>query len=1000
MHYLNTWNIFSRYFLISKNLDRSLIVTDTKNIKNYLKIFTYFDQDIYEVDNLSHIIDFIKNNNCNYIVDSRIFNLNLNLTRHIELQVWLTLDVDDFIKSLNDYNYEFRGYLEWWDYKKLWDTIHLRLLDSHYTIIISFFGDEIEEIILDFWDRSSSIGSIFIPIIEQIDFWDEFKDFNSRVYDELDSKNIILDNIDISPIYKSFIWRDRTIYLDILKSSKYDQDNLDIRDLHIDDIDQFRDLILWDDNISIYTKRPSTIYNFLDNSSINSKDLKIYKTNLTILKSFRSKVDIVISDDIISKVFIKKRTKKSISGEIDLLLQIKPWDYIVHIDHGVGIFEWIIKKDLWKLQKEFLEISYKSNDKLYVPITSIGRVSKYIWNENPALTNLSTKEWVKKLDRAKADVQKIAKELLETYAQRKLLKWYKFKIYDKEAELFKDSFKYTHTPDQLDAIEDIFWDMADTTPMERLLVWDVWFGKTETVFNAIYQAYLNKKQSILLSPLVVLAYEHYDTAIKRFRDFWLNIWLLTRFQTRSEAKIVLDKLKSWEIDLVIGTHKLLSHTIWYKDLWLLIVDEEHKFGVEDKEKIKKLKWSIDIISMSATPIPRSLNMSLSGVRQMSILKHPPKMRLWVETYIADYDIETIRQAWSREFDRWWQIFFIHNRVKSIEKVALDIGKIFPDKKITIVHGRLSWDELEDRIFDFKYGKYDILISTTVIENGIDFPNVNTMFINQAERFGISQIHQLRWRIWRRDKKWYCYLLPSNKNLSEDQARKLTTIVENSYLWAWFELALRDLEIRWGWDILGINQSWVATEVWLNTYLKMLEEKISTLKRLWLWDDIVDDISQKDTSIDLNIPAFIPDDLFWSELDKLNFYREIESISTLEDLNSIKDEFIYGLDDISIETHNLFKILELKLLTNSCNIDYIKRSGVSYEVSFYPDTTLEWLKDFLELDRDVFFVVNTPTNLKTPCNRFDGDLDFLNYMYSIFTKKSISNNPKIRVKKKN
>lgn len=399
------------------------------------------------------------------------------------------------------------------------------------------------------------------------------------------------------------------------------------------------------------------------------------------------------------------------------------------------------------------------------------------------------------------DIREIAEELLKNFAERKARGGNSNIFFEEKILEFQREFAYIYTEDQQYSIDDIFKDMCSTKNMDRLLVGDVGFGKTEVAFSAAYLALLNKKQVILISPLVVLAHEHYSKALERFAHFGVRIEVLTRLQSQAHANRVIRGLADGSIDMVIGTHRLLSEKLSWKRLGLLIVDEEHKFGVIDKEKIKHIKSDIDILSLSATPIPRSLNLALSGVRDISLLKTPPNGRKSIETYVTRYNEAIIKDAGEKEFARGGQIFFVHNRVSNIEVIKKQLEALFPRKKVVITHGQLPGDELEDRILDFKNKKYDILLSTTVIENGIDFSNVNTIFINECQTFGISQIHQLRGRVGRSDAQGYCYLLYRKEHLDIEAAKRIQTIVDYSYLGAGFELAMKDLEIRGGGDIL-------------------------------------------------------------------------------------------------------------------------------------------------------------------------------------------------------
>lgn len=393
-----------------------------------------------------------------------------------------------------------------------------------------------------------------------------------------------------------------------------------------------------------------------------------------------------------------------------------------------------------------MEIHYRENEKLFVPITEVGRVSKYVGDENPKLTPLGGKIWEKKIAKIREDIQIIAEEILETFAKRKLENVEAFQRNTTALSEFQSHFPYIYTDDQEQAIQDIYTDLEKNIPMERLLVGDVGFGKTEVAFNALFHAWTNKKQAILLSPLVVLAYEHYDKAIERFAEFDIEIEIVSRITTAKQFTQIQKRLSEGKIDILIGTHRVLSEKLKFRNLGLIVIDEEHKFGVKDKEKIKSLRHNVHVLSLSATPIPRSLNMALSGIREISMLRQAPEGRKNIETLVSRFDESLIQEAGKREFERGGQIFFIHNRIENIHVYEKILKKVFPSKKIIITHGRLDGNELEERILDFKHKKYDILLSTTVIENGIDFSNVNTIFINEAQGFGISQIHQLRGRV--------------------------------------------------------------------------------------------------------------------------------------------------------------------------------------------------------------------------------------------------------------
>ena len=1039
--YINTPNIFSKLMLLKnhiKNEKAILIITENeKSLQDFLKISKYLKQqkiinkNLYKLDNISNFVDIVYNKRWFYISTTDIFNLKPNILNNpkniLELKKDQNIPINDVIQKLMWLKYSFKEYENPWSFKATWDVLSFTDTNNN-TYKISFWWDTIDNI-LD-TKNNQNLDNLFIWKNEKIDIFELNENFCLETKNSFNNRNIfiILDSIDFSSLYQNIIDNLKN-FINFPCLSKDSSSEIDIwlKDLFIENIDDLK-TVLWKNKYKyIFTKNTKTFKNFVDFNSIHW--VHIFKSDVNNLKSFEItsspnlspqsphpnplprgegeeqkgnqknqnfKNTVFICDDNISRIFIKKRRKRSISKEMDLLLQIKPWNYIVHIDHWIWIFTQIISKELpcinnekiknKSIKKEYIEVEYKNNDKLFVPITEIWRVSKYVWSENPKLTPLSTKKWENKLKRANKEVEKIAKELLEIYARRKLNKWFKFLNFKKEEWIFQKSFEYTYTKDQIHIIAEIFQDMESEIPTDRLLCWDVWFWKTEIAFNAIYKTIINRKQAVLISPLVILAYEHFEKAKERFQDLKFNIELITRLQTPNQVKTILEKLKDWKIDLIIWTHRLLSDDIKFKNLWFLVIDEEHKFWVTNKEKIKKFKWNIDILSMSATPIPRSLNMALNWIKNISMLKTPPPGRQDITTIVSEFSDSVIFQAWEKEFKRGGQLFFIHNRVETISNLQFHLEKLFPKRKIIITHGQLPWNALEKRIIDFKNKKYDILLSTTVIENGIDFTNVNTIFINEAWNFWISQIHQLRWRVWRSDRKSYCYLLFKKDKIKQDAIKRLKTIVNYSHLWAWFELAIKDLEMRGWWDILGIKQSGQSIDIGVNLFLQMLENKIEelknnvdvsgSLKKSWL---------KVSTKIDLNINVFIDDNFFSWDLDKINFYRDIESISTIEDLENTINDFKEINETIPVWTSNFFNLLRLKILSSQYYLSSIKRVWINYQIDFedvWDEKQLVVLKKFLDLDRDVKFKVISMTRIRSEVKNFKDDLWFLEYMLKI------------------
>lgn len=1009
--YLWVGNTFSKFFLLQQTLKEKgsflLIVEHDNSIKNYQEICKSFWVPFCILEKESDLESLLSKSNSIFCITlDNLDDYAINAQREIlNFKKWETIqDIYQITQKLHDMWYDFNEYLSKGSYKRNWDVLSIRNHNGNSTAIITFWGDEIESIEEQFfsWEKllqktfpkTLSIGANThlvhewtkkIPLIEKI--WEN-------------SVFSIFDTLEFHWLYKNSIFHlQNSCSLDILWNQELNIQNLSLDDLKINSLEEFKSIIESSSKeIYIYTKHRKLISEFISFNNIFHK-IHITEIHNSVFTSFYEKNETsekknvyIICDDIINPIFTKKRVKKKLSENLDLLLKIKKWDLIVHIDHGVGIFFDIIKREIWDITKEYVELHYKDNDKLYVPITEVARISKYIGSGNPELTPLSGKVWERKMSKVQEDIQHIAEELLENFAERKLRQWNPYHIYEQDISAFQAQFPYSYTSCQQQAIDDILFDMGKWVIMDRLLVWDVGFWKTEVAFNAIFNALNNKKQVAFISPLVVLAYEHYEKAIERFIDFWVNIEVLTRLESQRDVTRIIKWLKEWKIDLIIGTHRLLSESIEFKNLWLIVIDEEHKFWVQDKEKIKSIKKNIDVLAMSATPIPRSLNLALSGIRDISILKTPPVGRKNIETLISPFQEKLIQEAGNREFERGGQLFFIHNRVVNIDMIGKQLWNIFPTKKVIITHWQLPGEQLENRILDFKHKKYDILVSTTVIENGIDFSNVNTIFINECQNFGISQLHQLRGRVGRSDKKWYCYLLYKKENISNESAQRLQSIVNYSYLWAGFELAMKDLEIRWWWDILGIRQSGQAKEIGVSLFLKMLEEKIEELKNKK--ENKTPNIS---TGIDLQISAGIDDSYFVSETDKIQFYREIESITDTKDLQDLIDGFIETNPEIDEAAENLFNILRLKIYAGKYKISTIKRLGVNYQIDFHESLNLEELKKFLEKDKEVIFHVVDIKRIRAARKLFENDKKFLQYVLDMFESKVW--NPKIKLKKK-
>ncbi len=995
--YTHAGNYFSKLLLISWTSEQSqwdtlIIVSEKQYLRKYLSLAQALHIKLKLLEKLQDIDD-IGNRRMEawlWIIDVSELQRKIpeKYKEHaLSLSVGKDYNMEAIIIELVELWYQYAEYDIAWSYKKFWDTLIIHKENSE-VLMLRFFGDELEEI---------ETGEIKLPSIQlysrkETNFDEIHPHTNYTTLGEiLKSKNflhVIGDTLSSTIRKQNFSFFREYTSIDILEEYNNERNTIKLPYTrpYCKSIEEFQKLLRnTSSNYYLYTKHKKLLWEFLTLNNLEYRKLQLVEHPLT--ESFSYGTEIILCDDILNSLFIKKRSKKKLSQDIDLLLKIQAWDYVVHIDHGIGVYQWITKKELpWNNGTarilEYLEIHYEAEEKLFVPLSELIRVSKYVWVESPKVYSLKGKAWQKKIHKVQEDIEDIAHELLQTFAQRRLRSGNKLEYDREKIDSFIASFAYCYTEDQVLAIDDILRDMSSDKNMDRLIVWDVWFWKTELAFIAAYASVLAGKQAVFISPLVVLAHEHFHKALERFLGLGINIKIMTRMQSQREITQALKDLKSWDIDIIIGTHRLLSEDIIYKNLGILIVDEEHKFWVQDKEKIKKIRADIDILSLSATPIPRSLNLALSGLRDISLLKTPPLWRKPIETYVSRYNSDLIREAGKREFARGGQVFFIHNRVATLEAYKQQLEEIFPRKKVVITHGQLPWDELEDRIIAFKERKYDILLSTTVVENGIDFSNVNTIFINECQQFGISQIHQLRGRVGRSDEQAYCYLLYKKQELDIESSKRLQTIVDYSYLGAWFELAMKDLEIRWGGDILWVKQSGQGKEIGISLFLKLLEEKIESLKhgeekeKKWV-----------KSQIDIPLDTYISDEYFLTEGDKLQFYREIESIETLEDIEVLEQSMFWDDYECShTSLKNLFMLCRLQVLGVKYMLASVKKIGHNYSLEFHSWVTLERIKEFLALDREMYFQVVNIEKLRAPVKHFTSDILFIQYLLDILQKK--------------
>ncbi len=644
---------------------------------------------------------------------------------------------------------------------------------------------------------------------------------------------------------------------------------------------------------------------------------------------------VVISEsDIFGR---KKKKRKKYEGQrIQDFAELKPGDYVVHENHGIGVYKGIEKIEVEKIVKDYMKIVYAEGGVLYIPVAQMDLIQKYAGADakKPRLNKLGTIQWGKTKSQVKKAVQIVAKDLVELYAVRQQSEGFVYgpdTVWQKE---FEEMFPFEETDDQLQAIEDTKHDMESKKIMDRLICGDVGYGKTEIAIRAAFKAVQEGKQVVCLVPTTILAQQHYNTFVQRLKEFPVRIDLLCRFRSAAEQKKTIEDTKKGFVDILVGTHRVLSKDVVFKDLGLLIIDEEQRFGVTHKEKIKKLKENIDVLTLTATPIPRTLHMSLIGIRDMSVLEEAPNERMPIQTYVMEYNDEMVREAITRELARDGQVYYVYNRVNDIADVAGRIQSLVPDANVAFAHGQMKERELEDIMYDFINGDIDVLVSTTIIETGLDIPNANTMIIQDADRFGLSQLYQLRGRVGRSNRMAYAFLLyQRDKLLKEVAEKRLSAIREFTDLGSGIKIAMRDLEIRGAGNLLGEAQSGHMEAVGYDLYCKMLNEAVRQLKG-------GPEAETFTTLIDLNVDAYIPEYYIKNEYQKLDIYKRIAAIESEEELEDMTEELIDRFGDIPKKVQQLLVIASLKSLAHSVYVTAIEQKGEEIRFTMYEKAKID------------------------------------------------------------
>ncbi len=632
-----------------------------------------------------------------------------------------------------------------------------------------------------------------------------------------------------------------------------------------------------------------------------------------------------------------RKTKGTLEQRTNALSfgDLNPNDLIVHTQHGVGIYEGLKKMTVQNIDAEYIQLKYKDGDKLYLPVYRISQIQKYSSPGGYAqVDKLGSTSWQKAKIKVRSELKDVAAGLLELYAKRVAASGFAFSPIDDDFREFEATFPYDETPDQLKAIQDVIGDMEQARPMDRLVCGDVGFGKTEVAIRAAFKCVQDKKQVAVLVPTTVLAFQHFNTFTKRLKDFAVNVAIISRFNTAAAVKKSLLALKEGKVDIIIGTHRLLSKDVVFKDLGLLVVDEEQKFGVTHKERIKKLKSQVDVLTLSATPIPRTLNMGLMGVRDLSLINTPPEDRLSIRTFISRFDEEIIRKAIMGEIARGGQVFFIHNRVQSINDFAARIKALVPEARIRIGHGQMADDELEKTMLDFYNHEFDVLLSTTIIESGLDIALANTLIVDRADTFGLSQLYQLRGRVGRSKERAYAYLLiPSTGVVEKVAAERLKILQEHSELGSGFQIAHHDLELRGSGNLLGEDQSGHIAAVGYELYMELLEQTLQEAKGEFIEDDLEPDIN-------IRIPALIPDSYIEDIRIRLSYYKALTDIEDESDLDRMESELVDRFGPLPEQVANLFGLMLIRRVCKDLGVKDITTGPKNLSLVFAPSTKVK------------------------------------------------------------
>lgn len=890
---------------------------------------------VNQVCNLSKICDFLVR--CGYKRDDLVANPG---------EFALRGDILDIYPINIAYPYRIEFFDDEIDNIRTFNPVSQRTKDSLTEVVIEPADDQLDKLyqnedyttILDYLTESGIICFDDIRAIRQ-----NIVQIDARNRDYLaheTSTNIKNSRLDFTSIFNQIV--QAKIYSSLFQVSVNDLKIDQLLNLHTREPQQFfSQMSLIKNELSVYELQQQTVIIQADNL-VRAKQIKStfadYGIDITIAAEnslIPNKRQIIV--DNFNQGFVLPRINLVYLTEHDLFnrqphihkkikslenaqqirsyQELNPGDYVVHINHGIGIFEGIKTLESNGKKGDYITITYRNHDQLFVPADQLGVVQKYVASDGkiPKINKLGGNEWAKTKCRVQEKIEDIADELLAIYAHRATEKGFAFLPDDELQRDFEASFPYLETPDQIKAIKEIKLDMQKEKPMDRLLVGDVGFGKTEVALRAAFKAIDSGKQVVFLVPTTILAEQHYATMLERFKDFPVNVAMLCRFQTEKEADEIATNLSNGKIDIVVGTHRILSRDIKFKNLGLLIIDEEQRFGVKHKEKLKKLKNNIDVLTLTATPIPRTLHMSMIGVRDLSVMETPPANRYPIQTYVTEETPNIVREACLRELARNGQIFFLHNKIQDIDQKVAYLSQLIPEARIEYIHGRMSERQLEDIMLRFTQKKFDILVTTTIIETGVDLPNVNTLLVENADTYGLSQLYQLRGRIGRSSRLAYAYFLyKRDKVLTEVSEKRLNAIRDFTALGSGFKIAMRDLSIRGAGNILGKQQHGFIDSVGYDLYAQMLDQTIKQKRG--------DKVCHKtNAEVRINLEAYIPTEYISSQKQKIEFYKKIKHANDVKAIDDIADELIDRFGTYPKSVENLLNIATIKVLADTAQI---------------------------------------------------------------------------------